>query len=157
MVEEKAKKQPLHWPAWVWIVGHFVLPAGFLINLLDRLSTPYGLNPLFHPYLSNLERVYLIVAYFAYLPISIVAAITMIVNRRVGWVCAFVALFISTVYFAIRALPEQYQYGSPGDALTSNIFTAATSILAIGVNITWLVYFILARRRYLRGSEKVVE
>ena len=127
------KKQPLHWPGWVWVIGHFLLGAFVVYSLIKGFSLlPGGIS---------LDD---IIQRYVYFPIFIASAIAMLLHRKTGWYLALVTLFVSTVSVLWAGLRELL--ASPMCIAYLLMFIVPLGVVAI--NVVWTVYFILARRKY---------
>jgi hypothetical protein len=133
MTEEKAAPAKLHWPAWVWIVGHFLLFGYFLVTFIALLVNRVLFN----------FPVWGIISYsllfFCYAPLCLISAIFMFINRRIAWLVALATLGASTLCFLVYVLSA---------ALSGAVTWISILVIVLGVNVAWLVYFIKTRSRY---------
>lgn len=148
------KQPPLHWPAWVWIIGHYLLGFGFLVRILEEVSFIFISHRFFfyqhQPFFSVL---FVIVSNFLYFPVCVTAATTMLINRKIGRRFAFFTLIVSTLHFVLRVIPsETLTFRLPTYKPLTVTIWIVISALAIGVNIAWFVYFIRERKRYLPAN-----
>jgi len=142
MVKERSSKQTsLHWPGWIWVVGHFLLFGYFLAAFIAMLIN----DALFNWPVWGIITYSLL--FFCYAPLCLVSALFMLINRRIGWFLAFATLGASTLYFVLFV---------SGAMLTGMLTWFTIMPYALVINVGWLVYFILARRRYGIGSKREV-
>jgi hypothetical protein len=146
-VRSDSKKPPLHWPAWIWIVGNLIFAAIFITMLAVRMSRAIdaGWEITFQVYWQQAKFVSLIIL------LDLIAAITMLINRKVGLIAAFVRLaemVYNRIYMSIKDLSKgELLVGLQGKS-DYWFWAALFLIIMFGIPIFWLIYFILARKRY---------
>jgi hypothetical protein len=142
MTEEKAAPSKLHWPAWIWVIGNFLVAGyyifGLILMLIDKVLIDPGVS-IAQIYFINIVNTILLLA----------SAISIIVNRKVGWFVAIATILIigfaeSIITYWGMSLQEVL------DKIASEPKVYVVVLIGFYVaNAVWLIYFILARRRYL--------
>ena len=138
MAEEKPASSKLHWPGWIWVVGHFLLFGYLLVTFIALLSNEGLFN---WPVWGKIAYSFM---FFVYAPLCLVSAIFMLINRRLAWFLALIILGASTLTFLIFVL---------GAVLSGSVTWVPIIILTFAAKAAWLAYFICARRRYGIGKE----
>lgn len=130
----------LAWPGFFWVVTHFGIGIYLLFLLLRGIVLEPTLRWLWeYESAISLYRILFNAARFIYLSLALASAAFLLTNRRVGWVLAIATLAASTGYFAAYHYPA-YPYWT---------FWLIISFV-VASNTTWLVYFLVNRRRYLK-------
>lgn len=147
MVKERSSKQPsLHWPGWIWVIGHFIW-GGFILTpvILQLVIYPMMDSSLYQRLLESGEWLP-IVFLFTYASLCISSAIVLLRNRKSGYVLAVVTLSISSALFVFLIV---WMFVSPGPKRGGPLMWGVWGTV---INILWWIYFILARRRYVSSE-----
>lgn len=142
-MNEKVKQPSLHWPGWVWVIFVFIGAPYTIVRTVIQLSGDIEIDAsLIWPIICFEAIRYLTLA------LSILAAIMLLIKRKIGWIlaivteCIFVAL---STYRLINWFAWENYKTLPAEEIPWAIILI---LLTVAIPVAWFVYFILARRRY---------
>ena len=139
-----SKEPPLHWPGKIWVVLSFIGAAWLIVVTIVEII--YGIE--FDPDVTLLEIFKAFGLRFLSILVAVATAVSMLIRRKVGWFFAVVNLSIISVYRPV-GLIWQLSSGRIGAETRGQVLLFVTSaFLMLAIPVAWLVYFILARRRY---------
>ena len=142
MAEEKAASSKLHWPDWIWVIGLFFLSVLVMLSFLPHSVTQaLSLGISFRlGQLADFSGPYGSILYLFFLPSALVAAITMLVKRKAGWIASLVNLGISAVLLLICVAERSGELAFWQEIVAESVWFV---VLA-----AWFAYFIKTKDRY---------
>lgn len=77
----------------------------------------------------------------------------MLINRKMGWVAAIVTLVEVITYCTVKIVIELIlSKGSLGSFMVEVLWITSDLFLTLAIPLAWLIYFIIARKRYGIGA-----
>lgn len=132
------KQPPLHWPGWIWVILRFITGGwGIFAFLLAVYNTQFRFPGMgLYPGVPT----YRVVTALVFSLLDIAAGIVMLCKRKAGWFMAIIMLAASMAYDLFLVVKDYpFTTYTPDDWL---------GILGTLIKLFWLIYFVLARKRY---------
>ena len=145
MTEEKAAPTKLHWPGKIWVALSFIGAAGFIVVTIVEIIQGIEVDPdviwvdIFKAYWLRWFNILVLIA----------SGVTMLVKRKAGWFFAVVSLSIISVYRPVGLIWQLCSGRVGAETRGQVLLFVISAFLMLAIPVAWLVYFILARRRYL--------
>lgn len=148
---ESRKQPPLEWEGWLWSLGNVVLGIWGIIL--------YGLS-VGDKYFEGLCVLtdllwYTGLAHYVYdiFPVMMIAGAVMLKFRKAGYLAALTSLIVIGVLFSVSIFVEVRLIFFGGIERVVTV-EGISLLVQYGLTLTWLIYFIKARRRYGIGNKR---
>jgi len=143
-VRDVSKKHPLHWPAWIWVVGGLIAGGVLIVGTIVEISHGIEGDPdviwldVFKAFGLRCFNILILIA----------SAVTMLIKRKIGWIFALVTLAFTLVYRSVSWIWWLFRGEIEAETTGQLLFLLIVVVLTFGIPIAWLIYFIRARKGY---------
>ncbi len=143
-VRDVSKKHPLHWPAWIWVVGGLIAGGVLIVGTIVEISHGIEGDPdviwldVFKAFGLRCFNILILIA----------SAVTMLIKRKIGWIFALVTLAFTLVYRSVSWIWWLFRGEIEAETTGQLLLLLIVVVLTFGIPIAWLIYFIRARKGY---------